>query len=59
LGWKHRKSLERRQEKIRDASSQRRYPALLWEASLWEPQALPRQVVRIDMALKQHLQQTT
>jgi len=59
LGWKRRKSLRRRQEKCRDASSPRRYPALLWEASLWAPQALPRLIVRIDMALKRHLQNTT
>jgi hypothetical protein len=59
LRWKSRKSLGQRQEKCRDASSPRRYPALLWEASLWVPQALPRLVVRSDMALKQHLQYTT
>ena len=59
LSWKRRKSLGRHQEKCRDASSPRRYPALLWEASLWAPQALPRLVVLIDMALKQHLQYTT
>jgi len=58
LGWKRRKSLGRRQGKCRDASSPRRYPALLWEASLWAPQALPRLMVPIDMALIQHLQQT-
>jgi hypothetical protein len=59
LGWKRRKSLGRHQEKCRDASSPRRYPALLWEASLWAPQSLPRLVALIDMAFKQHLQYTT
>jgi hypothetical protein len=59
LGWKRKKSLERRQEKCRDASSPRRYPALLWEASLSVPHTLIRLAVRIDMVSKLHLQWTT